>query len=392
MRTDATADAVRRVTGEKRGRPSGGGSLPDRARLRGARVVATSLTARVLLANQLRSLDDVEWTVVSGDRYDDPPPGVAVEVVPIRREFALSDVRSFRDLVRLFRKQRFDFVQTHTPKASMLGLPAARLAGTHAIYTIHGSLYFAGNSRLANGLGWCFERWCCSWANQVLLQSREDEDVLPNAWICPARKLTHVGNGIVMERFLEPVTPALADELPLVVMVSRLVREKGCADFIALAGALSRRARFVHVGPFEHDQSDAISEAEVKAATESGDVTFVGGVDDVRPYLASAALVVLPSYREGIPRVAMEAAAMGKPVAAYDIRGVREVIDPMTGLLVPRGDLRALTRLVGELVADPERCADLGTRCRQWVVDRFSEHQVVERLRATYATLERTST
>ncbi|MGA8726979.1 MAG: glycosyltransferase [Acidimicrobiales bacterium] len=388
MRTDATADAVPTVTGEERGRPSGSASRGARARLRGARVVATSLTARLLLANQLRSLDEVEWTVVSGDPYDDPPAGVAVEVVPIRREFALSDARSFRDLVRLFRRERFDFVQTHTPKASMLGLPAARFAGTHAIYTIHGSLYFAGNSRVANVLGWCFERWCCSWANRVLLQSREDEDVLPDAWVCPSRKLTYVGNGIVMERFLERVAPVLTDELPLVVMVSRLVREKGCGDFIALAGALSGRARFVHVGPFEHDQSDAISDAEVKAATESGDVTFVGGVDDVRPYLASATLVVLPSYREGIPRVAMEAAAMGKAVAAYDIRGVREVIDPATGLLVPRGDLGALTGLVGELVADPDRCAVLGTRCREWVVERFSEDQVVERLRATYSTLE----
>jgi glycosyltransferase involved in cell wall biosynthesis len=354
-------------------------------------VVTTSLTARLLLANQLRSLDDIEWTVVSGDRYDDPPDDVAVEVVPIRREFAPSDVRSFRDLFRLFREQRFDFVQTHTPKASVLGLPAARIAGTHAIYTIHGSLYFAGNSRLANVLGWCFERWCCSWAHRVLLQSREDEGALPKARICSSRKLTYVGNGIVMDRFLEPVVPVLESERPLVVMVSRLVREKGCGDFIAVAGSFAERARFVHVGPFEHDQSDAISEAEVRAATESGDVTFVGGVDDVRPYLASATLVVLPSYREGIPRVAMEAAAMGKPVVAYDIRGVREVIDPGTGLLVPRGDRRALTRLVGELVADPTRCAALGARCRAWVVDRFSEDQVVERLRSTYETLERSA-
>ncbi len=73
-------------------------------------------------------------------------------------------------------------------------------------------------------------------------------------------KLAYVGNGIVMDRFLEPVAPVLTTSSPLVVMVSRLVREKGCADFIALAGALAGRARFVHVGPFEHDQSDAISE------------------------------------------------------------------------------------------------------------------------------------
>ena len=114
---------------------------------------------------------------------------------------------------------------------------------------------------------------------------------------------------------------------------------------------------------------------------------FVGAVDDVRPYLASAAVVALPSYREGIPRVAMEAAAMGRPVAAYDIRGVREVIDPESGLLAPRGDKHALTSIIGGLLEDSDRCAALGERCRQWVVPRFSEDQVLERLRAIYGAL-----
>ena len=93
---------------------------------------------------------------------------MAVKVVPIRREFAFSDVTSFARLWRYLRRERFDFLQTHTPKASFLGLPAARLSGTHSFYTIHGSLYFAGNSRAANLLGWCFERWCCAWADRVL--------------------------------------------------------------------------------------------------------------------------------------------------------------------------------------------------------------------------------
>ena len=293
---------------------------PDHPR-RGCRVVTTSLTARLLLANQLRSLDAVAWTVVSGDAYPDPPEGVRVEVVPIRREFAFSDLASFVRLWRTLRRERFDFVQTHTPKASFLGLPAARLAGSPAIYTIHGSLYFSGNGRRANALGWCFERWCCTWADRVLVQSTEDEQVLPKVRICPADKLTYLGNGIVMERFTAAVAPVLSSDRPVVVMVSRLVREKGCADFLALASALSGKADFVHVGPFEHDQSDALTEAEVDEASASGAVRFVGAVDDVRPYLASADLVVLPSYREGIPRVAMEAAAMGRPVAGYDIRG-----------------------------------------------------------------------
>jgi glycosyltransferase involved in cell wall biosynthesis len=360
------------------------GQTPCR-RPRACRVVTTSLTARVLLANQLRSLREIDWTVVSGDPYPEPPEGVAVEVIPIRREFARSDVASFIGLWRYFRGQRFDFVQTHTPKASFLGLPAARLAGSRAVYTIHGALYFKDNSRMANLAGWCFERWCCTWAHRVLLQSREDERTLPAAWICGRGKLDYVGNGIVMDRFLEPVAPALGQGRPIVVTVGRLVREKGCADFIALARALSGEAEFVHVGPSEHDQSDALTDEEIAAASDSGTVRFIGEVDDVRPYLASATVVVLPSYREGIPRVAMEAAAMGRTVVAYDIRGMREVIDPALGLMVPRGDQAALTRVVRGLLQDPGRCAELGARCRQWVTSRFSEDLVLDRLRDIYA-------
>jgi len=362
---------------------------PVPAKVRGCRVVTTSLTARVLLANQLRTLDELEWTVISGDAYDDPPPGVAVEVVPIRREFAASDLRSLIGLVRALRAGRFAFAQTHTPKASFLGLPAARLTGTPAIYTMHGSFYFRGNGRLANVLGWCFERWCCTWAQRVLVQSREDEEVLPQVHVCSAAKLQYLGNGIDMTRFLAPVAPAVTDARPIVVMVSRLVTEKGCLDFFALAEALAGRARFIHVGPFEHDQADAVSEAQVAALAEAGTVEFVGSVDDVMPWLAAADLVVLPSYREGIPRVPMEAAAMGRPVVGYDIRGMREVIEPDSGLLVPRGDTAALIALVGRLLDDPAGLAPLGERCGERVRRLFSETAVIERLRSVYAEMAR---
>ncbi len=351
----------------------------------GCRVVTTSLTARLLLANQLRALaDEIDWTIVSGDAYDDPPDGIEVEVVPIRREFAASDVGAFLRLWLFLRQQRFGLVQTHTPKASFLGLPAARLVGSPAIYTIHGALYFAGNGRRANLLGWLFERWCCSWATEVLVQSREDEAALPEARICPRRKLTYVGNGIALDRFVTPPPAALRTERPVVLMVSRLVLEKGCADFIELAASLAGQADFVHVGPSEHDQSDALPEDEIRSASDRGIVTFVGPVDDVRPYLASADLVVLPSYREGIPRVAMEAAAMGRPVVAYDIRGVREVVDRGLGLLAPRGDRLGLIGVVERLLKDPDRRTELGDLCRRRVVERFSEDLVVERLRASY--------
>ena len=363
-------------------------SADDRApsrRPRGCRLVTTSLTARVLLANQLRRLDGIDWTVVSGDSYDDAPDGVSVRVVPMRREFAPADIGSLIGLWRLFRRERFDVVQTHTPKASFLGLPAARLAGSPAVYTVHGALYFDGNGAWANVLGWIFERWCCQWAVRVLVQSREDERVLPAVRICPTRKVTYVGNGVVMGRFLDPVAPVLRSDRPIVMMVSRLVREKGCADFLSIAESLAGRAEFVHVGPTEHDQSDALTEEEVDAARSY--VQFVGAVEDVRPFLASADVVVLPSYREGIPRAVIEASVMGRPVAAYDIRGVREVVDPASGLLAPRGDRAALAGIIEGLLDDPVRAEALGARGRARVVEHFDEDRVIERLDAVYAAL-----
>ncbi len=353
-------------------------------RPRACRLVTTSLTARVLLANQLARLTDFDWTVVSGDPYPDPAAGIEAVVVPIRRELSPSAFGSFVGLWRHFRSRSYEFVQTHTPMASLLGLPAARLAGRRTLYTIHGALYFEGNGRLANMAGWCFERWCCAWAHLVLVQSREDAARLPSVGICRRSRLRYVGNGIVVERFTEPVAPALEDERPVVLMVSRLVREKGCHEFLALAAALADTARFVHVGPREHDQRDAITDEEVREAEAAG-VTFVGPVEDVRPYLASATVVVLPSYREGIPRVAMEAAAMGRPVLAYDIRGMREVIDPATGLLVARGDVGALRARLEQLLDDEDECAALGARLREQVIERFAEARVVDRLRAVYA-------
>src|SRR5579872_1512206 len=385
LRVPSSAASSRRGPASK----ASGGTVGRRngaaGTVRGCRVVTTSMTARLLLAQQLRAIDDVAWSVVSGDAFDGPPAGIEVEAVPLRREFAPSDVVAAVRLWRLFRRRRFDFVQTHTPKASFLALPAARLTGTPAVYTIHGALYFRDNGWLANVLGWLFEKWCCAWADMVLVQSREDEATLPRAHICPPGKLRYVGNGVVLARFLEAVDPAPRSAQPTVVMVSRLVREKGCADFVEVARALHGRADFVHVGPVERDQRDALTDDEMAAASEY--VRFVGGVDDVRPYLAAADIVVQPSYREGMPRVAMEAAAAGRPVVGYDVRGVREVVSPETGVLVPRGDAAALVRAVTELLDDPERRRALGEEARSAAVRGFSEDGVVERLRGVYAEL-----
>ncbi len=354
----------------------------------GCRVVTTSASARLLLAGQLRALKEIRWSLVSGDGYEDAPAGLVVHHIPMRRELALSDVRSVARLYRFFRRHRFSFVQTHTQKASLLALPAAKCARLPTLYTMHGCLYFKDNSRAQNLLAWLFERWCCAWADAVLVQSREDADTLPRARICSGDKVVHIGNGIDLDRFRMRPLPTTGTSPPVVMMVSRLVAEKGCRDFFDLARALRSRARFVHVGPVETDQRDAISAEEMEELSSQGLVEFKGASDDVPGDVAGADLVVLPSYREGIPRVAMEAAAMGRPVVGYDVRGMREVIPAHLGLLVRRGDATALVDVVRRLLDDTSRMSTVGHTCREWVVSNFSEDAVLERLRHVYSRYE----
>ncbi len=351
----------------------------------GCRVVTFSMSARLLLAGQLQALKEIRWSLVSGDAYADAPAGVTVYHVPMRRELSLSDLRSLVGLYRFFRRHRFSFVQTHTQKASLLGLPAARCAGLPTLYTMHGCLFFKDNTLARNVLAWVFERWCCAWAGKVLVQSREDAATLPRAGICRAPKVVYIGNGIDLERFRSVPLPTSGGAKPIVMMVSRLVAEKGCRDFFAVARALHSEARFVHVGPVESDQRDAIPPHEVEELSRNGIVEFRGAADDVVPHLAGADVTLLPSYREGIPRVAMEAAAMGRAVAGYDVRGMREVIPPRLGLLVPRGDVPQLTAVVRRLVDDRPHREALGQACHDGVASNFSEGAVVDRLRAVYA-------
>ena len=111
---------------------------------------------------------------------------------------------------------------------------------------------------------------------------------------------------------------------------------------------------------------------------------MLGDVDDVRPQLAAADIVLLPSYREGIPRAAMEAAATGRPVVAYDIRGVREVIPSQADLLAPLGDISALEKVVRRVVEDPTAREQAGRLCTDHVRSSFSERHVVSHLTKIY--------
>ncbi len=276
------------------------------------------------------------------------------------------DALALRELYEVFRRERPTIVHTHNPKPGLYGRLAARAARVPVVVnTIHG-LYALPDDPLAKrAIVYGLERIASTCSDAELLQNPEDLPVLRRLGV-PARKLHVLGNGIDLTRFdvaaldevaVKAVRAEMGVEPDAVVIgaVGRLVREKGYLELfeaVRLARVACPQLRLVVVGPSEPDKADAISEAEIARAADAG-VVFLGHRDDVDTLYGAMDAYVLASHREGFPRSAMEAAAMGLPIVATDIRGCRQVVDHgTTGLLVPLGDVDLLA---DALALDRER-------------------------------------
>jgi glycosyltransferase involved in cell wall biosynthesis len=296
-------------------------------------------------------------------------------------------------------------VHTHNPKPGVYGRLAAKKARVPVIVnTVHG-LYATPEDRLAKrAIVYGLERvaaWC---SDAELIQNSEDLETLRRIGV-PDHKLHLLGNGIDLTRFDPTRVDAgersalraqleASDEEVLCGVVGRLVREKGMAEVVVAAEALARReapVRFVVVGPHEPEKADGISEDDIERAKAHG-VRFLGFRDDMVALYGAMDVFALPSHREGFPRAAMEASAMGLPVIATAIRGCRQVVDDgRTGLLIPPRDADALAAAVGALASDPGRREEMGRAARVKASQEFDQQRVIDITLETYDRLLRRS-
>jgi glycosyltransferase involved in cell wall biosynthesis len=374
-----------------------------------AQVATSDLAIRFLLLDQIKSLQRQGHEVVAicgaGPWVESlRSDGVPVEVVKMARE--LSPIRDFVSLfalARCFRKHRFDVIHTHTPKAGLLGPLAAKFARAPVIvHTIHGLLFHDRMSFWKRLLFWFPEKITASFSDFLLSQSQEDVSAATKYWLCPATKVRYLGNGIEVGKFSRSQTNGarestrkemgILDTDIVVGSVGRLVYEKGFGELFAAAKQLvesQRNLKFVIIGPEEIDQHDAVPRSQMDALRRTGSVFFMNWRDDLARWYASMDLFVLPSHREGVPRACMEAAAMGLPVIATDVRGCREVVvRNETGILVPLKDLKALVTAIGDLARDENKRTQFGIEGRQHILRNFDHELVLERLRNFYGQIQ----
>jgi glycosyltransferase involved in cell wall biosynthesis len=330
--------------------------------------------------------------------------GAQVHYLSFEREIApWTDARCAIELYCEIRRGRYDIVHSHNPKGGLLGPPVAQLAAVpHVLHTVHGFLFHDHIGGLHRFAAMSAERWTAAWSDHLLFQSEEDLAFAQQHRFKSPGRLHLVGNG-VDEAYFDPQRDAgagarireglgwTADDL-VIGTVGRVVEEKGYLEFFAMAEAVTRRqprARFLVVGLFEPEQSDALDPFTLMKAHGIEDRCHIlQGRDDMPDLYAAMDVFVLPSHREGLSKSLLEATAMARPTVACDIRGCREVIiDGETGWLTPLRDTEALAEAVIGLLQDEGRRQQMGAAGRHRLLTKYTESGVAERIMAIYESL-----
>ncbi|MDL2284550.1 glycosyltransferase family 4 protein [Oxalobacter sp. OttesenSCG-928-P03] len=225
---------------------------------------------------------------------------------------------------------------------------------------------------------------------RVTFQNKDDRDMFLDMDLISRRQIALIrGTGVNMQRF-HPMQEIIGT-LPLVLLASRMRWDKGIGEFVEAARQLQEKgtqARFVLVGGIDPAHPEAISEAQLQEWHNAGIIEWWGAKIDMPIVFAQAHIVCLPSYREGLPKVLVEAAACGKPIVATDVSGCREIVtNEENGLLVPVQDVEDLAVALNRLLANPNLRHEMGQKGRQKVVAEFSIGHVVDKTLGVYENL-----
>ncbi|MCX5708237.1 MAG: glycosyltransferase family 4 protein, partial [Candidatus Omnitrophica bacterium] len=309
----------------------------------------------------------------------------------LKREISLwNDWLVLVKLSRMFKKEKFDIVHTHTAKAGALGRLAARLAGVPIIvHTPHGHNFYGYFNQFASWLVILIEKFLATFTDRIMaLTELEKADYLKFK-VASGKKPVLIYMGLELGGFL-PGDPAkikesldIRNQEKVVGYVGRLEPIKGPQFFVEAARIClenNHLSRFILVG-----EGSLRQELEEKVASWGlkGKIVFVGWRDDIADIMSILDILVLPSLNEAVGIVLLEAQSLGVPVVASEVGGIPEMIkDKETGILVGPGEPAGLALAINNLLSDPERLRSMSVAGKNWVKDRFKAEDMVRKISA----------
>ncbi|WJF89576.1 glycosyltransferase family 4 protein [Paraburkholderia bonniea] len=313
-----------------------------------------------------------------------------------------ADLRTLGALYRHYRALRPDLVFHYTIKPNIYGSIAAWLARVPSVAVTTGLGYVFIQSGRAAQIARRLYRLAFRFPREIWFLNRDDQATFLAQKLLahPERAQLLHGEGVDLEQFAFSALPpssATSASAPFVfVLIGRLLWDKGVAEYVTAARQLRPRyphVRFQLLGPVGVANPSALSRADVAAWEREGLIEYLGEADDVRPTIAAASCVVLPSYREGVPRTLMEAAAMGRPIVATDVPGCREVVaDGVNGLLCEARSAESLAAALTQMLELPATARQqMAEQGRHKVTAEFDERDVIARYLALIQRLTQVS-
>ena len=332
--------------------------------------------------------------------------GFSVYCVKMLRKISpFADLKPFLKLFFYFKREKFDIVHTHTPKAGVLGRIAAKLAGVPVvIHTSHGFYIGVKIDQRSKNIILFAEKIASYFCDLVTSQNKEDVEFAIREKIVNPSKIKFFTFGIDINRFnsskfsrefiLNRKKELGLEGKKIIGMVGRFVEEKGYLDLFSVFKTVKEKipdASLLLVAPNDQEKPDALDKSILKdfgiekEAVILGYENEISNIEEIYPLMD---IFVLPSYREGFPYSVMEASACKVPVIATDIRGCREAVENnKTGILIPVKNPDKLAEAIIHLLSDKEMAEQMGQNGRKKAEREFDERIVFDRIKEEYEKL-----
>lgn len=375
------------------------------------RITTVPISLAVLLKGQLKFMSkyyNLIGVSSPGKQFDDALAQENISGYSIsmtRKLTPFKDLVSLVKMVSLLRREKPFIVHTHTPKAGIIGMLAAKIAGVpHRLHTVAGMPLLEATGKKRTLLD-AVEKLTYACATRVYPNSKVMEQIILDGKYTSKDKLQVIGNGssngidtsFFSREHIVRSSSEIIDDLCLknaftFCFVGRLVGDKGINELVNAFNRLQQEytdVRLLLVGGFEAEL-DPLHKRTIEVIDNSDNIIAVGHQKDVRPYLAVSNVFTFGSYREGFPNVVMQAGAMDLPCIVTDINGCNEIIiEGKNGLIVPPKNSDALYEAMKKLYLDKSLREEMATCARELIVSRYEQKMVWEALLAEYKSLEK---
>lgn len=296
----------------------------------------------------------------------------------------IQDLKFSRELYKIYTKNKLDVVLQYTIKPNIYGCLAARFAKVKTISTVTGLGYSFMSTGLVNKIVKQLYKTAFKSGTRIAFQNRDDKKMFEELGLCPASKTTLIKGSGINTSYFKPMEKSQQSDNFIFLFVGRLLYDKGVSELFEAARAVKEQMDKVEiwvVGAIDDGNPSAIDRAIVEREEEAGTINYLGTSSDVRSIMQHADAVVLPSYREGLPRVMLESLAMAKPVITTDVPGCREtVVNTKNGYLISVEDAKELTSAMLKManLSSEERQA-MGAVGREMALKEFDEQAIIKR-------------